>query len=69
MEFIEFIEALARIAEKLSPNSPKYRINNLNGKQRRTLPLYIKFEGLLYILYYRLRKFEVDPNVVDKSVL
>lgn len=46
MEFIEFIEALARVAEKLSPNSPNYKDKYLNGKQRRTLPLYVKFEGI-----------------------
>lgn len=46
MEFIEFIEALARMAEKLAPNSPAYKEKYLNGKQRRTLPLYVKFEGI-----------------------
>lgn len=30
--------------------------------------LYIKFEGLLYILYYKL-KIKVDSNIADKSVL
>ena len=46
MQFTEFIEALARVAEKLSPNSPHYKDRYLNSKLRRTLHLYIKFEGI-----------------------
>ncbi|CAD8081151.1 unnamed protein product [Paramecium sonneborni] len=69
MQFIEFIEALARIAEFISPNSNNYQIKQLNAKQRRTLPLYIKFEGLLYILFYRIKRIDVDINVIEKSVI
>ncbi|CAK73116.1 unnamed protein product (macronuclear) [Paramecium tetraurelia] len=69
MQFIEFIEALARVAESISPNSNNYQIKQLNAKQRRTLPLYIKFEGLLYVMFYRIKRFDVDINVIEKSVI
>ncbi|KAM3145065.1 hypothetical protein pb186bvf_002740 [Paramecium bursaria] len=55
MTFIEFVEALTRMAEKISPRSPTFKVKDLNQQQRTTLPLYVKFEGLLYILFYRLK--------------
>jgi hypothetical protein len=51
MTFIEFVEGLARVAEKVSPSSPTYPDKNLNVKKRRILPLFIKFEGLCYYIY------------------
>lgn len=59
MQFIEFVEALARVAEKISPNSPNYRDKYLNSKQRRVLPLYIKFEGIYNILIYRINVYTI----------
>jgi hypothetical protein len=55
MNFLEFVEALARVAEKLSPSSPAHKIKFLNVKKRRVLPLFIKFEGLLFTLYHLLK--------------
>ena len=55
MGFLEFVEALARVAEKLSPSSPTYKIKYLNMKKRRVLPLFVKFEGLVYVLYHSLK--------------
>lgn len=46
MSLVEFIEALARVAEKISPSSPAYVQKNLNLSQRRILPLFVKFEGI-----------------------
>jgi hypothetical protein len=50
MSLIEFIEALARIAEKVSPSSPMHKEKNLILRARRVLPLFVKFEGILYKL-------------------
>jgi hypothetical protein len=55
MSLIEFIEGLARVAEKLSPSSPSYEQKNLTEKKRRVLPLFVKFEGLIFILYNRMK--------------
>ncbi|KAM3145063.1 hypothetical protein pb186bvf_002738 [Paramecium bursaria] len=55
MTFIEFVEALARMAEQISPISPTFKVQDLNQEERTTLPLYVKFEGLLYILFHRLK--------------
>lgn len=46
MTIVEFVEALARVAEKISPSSPTYKEKNLNLNQRRILPLFVKFEGI-----------------------
>jgi hypothetical protein len=65
MNFLEFIEALARVAEKLSPSSPSYKIKCLSIKKRRVLPLFVKFEGLLFLLYHALKTHfakEYDPE-------
>lgn len=45
MTLIEFIEALARVAEKISPSSPTYKEKSLNAMQKAILPLFVKFEG------------------------
>ncbi|KAM3131808.1 hypothetical protein pb186bvf_016058 [Paramecium bursaria] len=55
MRFIEFVESLARIADIISPISPHIKDKELNQAQRQTLPLYLKFEGLLYIMFHRLK--------------
>jgi hypothetical protein len=81
MSFLEFVEALARVAEKLSPSSPTYKEKNLNAKKRRVLPLFIKFEGLTFILYQLLKSqfykeygsndkvFAFDKKVAVESIL
>jgi hypothetical protein len=53
MEFLEFVEALARLAEKISPISPMYAVRNpkVNRVTRKSLPLFVKFEGLLYVIF------------------
>jgi hypothetical protein len=55
MTFIEFVEGLARVAEKVSPSAPLYPDKNLNVKKRRILPLFVKLEGLCYYIYYNLK--------------
>lgn len=55
MTLIEFVEALARMADKISPRSPSFKVKDLNQQQRTILPLYVKFEGLLFILFHRLK--------------
>jgi hypothetical protein len=57
MTFIEFVEGMARVAEKVSPSSPSYPDKNLTTKKRRVLPLFVKFEGLSYFLYNNLKPF------------
>ena len=68
MTLVEFVEALARVAEKVSPSSPAYREKGLKIHQRRILPLFVKFEGfhyllliigLLFIFYYLLGVKEI----------
>jgi hypothetical protein len=60
MHFYEFLEALARAAEKLSLVAPmefnprKKEESSPNLDDRRLLPLETKLEGLLLIIYYRL---------------
>lgn len=55
MNFLEFIEGLSRLAEKVSPSSPFHKEKYLGQKKRRILPLFVKFEGLVYILYNRMK--------------
>lgn len=50
MTLVEFVEALARVAEKVSPSSPAYKEKGLKIHQRRILPLFVKFEGIRYLL-------------------
>jgi hypothetical protein len=45
MNVLEFCEAIARVAEKLSPASPAYKEKGLKLSQRRVLPLFVKLEG------------------------
>lgn len=53
MQFLEFVEAIARLAEKISPISPMYAVRNptVNKITRKSLPLFVKFEGLLYVIF------------------
>jgi hypothetical protein len=55
MSFIEFVEALARVAERISPSSPAHKEKNLGLRKRRVLPLFVKFEGLCFMLYHFLK--------------
>ena len=54
MNFYEFLEALARSAEKLSLVPMDRAKEKLSIEQRRLLPLHFKLEGLLLTIYYRL---------------
>lgn len=53
MDFLEFIESIARLAEKISPLSPMYAVRNpiVNKITRKSLPLFVKFEGIIYIIF------------------
>lgn len=54
MDFLEFVEAITRVAEKISPITPIYAIkhSNLNNDvSRKTLPLFVKFEGIIIVLF------------------
>ena len=56
MNFLEFVEAIARLAEKISPLSPMYTLTiQLTKASRKALPLFVKFEGLIYIMFTKLR--------------
>ena len=56
MSFLEFVEAVARLAEKISPLSPMYTLTiQLTKASRKALPLFVKFEGLIYIMFSKLR--------------
>ena len=55
MNFIEFVEGIARVAEKMSPCSPMYDLKKMDIRKRRVLPLVVKFEGMLYILFNRIK--------------
>lgn len=53
MIFIEFLEAFARIAEKISP-IPAYSLNKqLDSDERKLQPLHFKIEGLAFVIYTR----------------
>lgn len=52
MTFIEFVEALGRIAERISPAPITDFAENYTPLQRQTLPLHVKMESLLTYLYY-----------------
>ncbi|KAM3145067.1 hypothetical protein pb186bvf_002742 [Paramecium bursaria] len=65
MNFEEFVEAIARIAEFISPSSPHIRQKFLAISQRKILPLYIKFEGLLYILFHKLKNKIQQQNFLN----
>lgn len=56
MNFYEFLEAIARVSEKISFVVPKgLDGSNISDLQtRRELPLNEKLEGLILFLYYRL---------------
>lgn len=69
MSFLEFLEGLCRVAEKVSPSSPFHKEKYLGQKKRRILPLFVKFEGLAYILYYRMRLGEELEEVVNSGIL
>ena len=82
MELLEFIEALARLAEKISPISPMYAVRNpkVNRVTRKSLPLFVKFEGLLYVIFQKLRSSlttktndtllsDLERDVISKTIL
>jgi hypothetical protein len=52
MTFIEFVEALGRVAERISPAPITDFVENFTPLQRLTLPLHVKLETLLSFLYY-----------------
>jgi hypothetical protein len=57
MNFYEFLEALGRVAEKVSIVVPKGKIPEQSipdFETRRQLPLHNKLEGLLMYLYFKL---------------
>lgn len=56
MNLIEFIESLARMAERISPVPVGERIYEWNYEQRTTLPLHVKLESFLTYVYVRLNK-------------
>ena len=54
MELFEFIEAITRLAERISPVTPMYAKKNsnlINDVSRRTFPLFVKFEGIIIVMY------------------
>jgi hypothetical protein len=54
MNFYEFLEALARTAEKLSLIPLGLKSEKTPLEQRRLLPLHLKIEGLLLAIFFRL---------------
>lgn len=30
--------------------------------------MYVKFEGLVYIIFHKIKKFDIDMNIIDKTV-
>jgi len=56
MQFLEFIEGIARVAERISPVSPMYAFRNppVNIVTRKALPLFVKSEGILYVNFQKL---------------
>eukprot|EP00828_Plagiopyla_frontata_P005843 TRINITY_DN12435_c0_g5_i1.p3 TRINITY_DN12435_c0_g5~~TRINITY_DN12435_c0_g5_i1.p3 ORF type:complete len:132 (-),score=30.67 TRINITY_DN12435_c0_g5_i1:79-474(-) len=58
MSFAEFIEAISRIAEKSAPQ-PYYQTATLTGEQRQALPLHIKLESVLIIMWKTFADSEV----------
>ena len=60
MNFYEFLEAIARVAEKISilpfRNKNSNSRTKLNLESRRLEPLHLKLEGLLLYIYYKLGK-------------
>ncbi|CAD8150190.1 unnamed protein product [Paramecium pentaurelia] len=82
MQFLEFVEAIARLAEKISPISPMYAVRNpaVNKITRKSLPLFVKFEGLLYIIFQKIKQGittktneqqiqDLEKNVLSKTIL
>lgn len=55
MSQIEFVEALARLAERLSPAPVQEQAEKWTQHQRQLLPLHIKLEATLTYMFYRLR--------------
>lgn len=80
MHYYEFIEGLARAAEKISliPLTEfKKEVPKMTLEERRIQPLEIKLEGLLIWIYYRLAEKmkrvldsnDEDLHEIDNSVL
>lgn len=57
MDLLEFIESIARLAEKISPISPMYAKRNPDVSKitRKSFPLFVKFEGMLYIIFQKIK--------------
>ena len=56
MNFLEFIEAIAKIAERISA-IPLYNYNKeLDSEERKIQPLHNKIEGFVSILFIRLKQ-------------
>jgi hypothetical protein len=62
MNFYEFLEALARVAEKISLIPLSFGKEKIPIEQRRLMPLHVKLEGLILFIYYKL------GEVIKKSV-
>ncbi|CAD8172456.1 unnamed protein product [Paramecium pentaurelia] len=60
MTFIEFVEALGRIAERISAAPITDSIDNYTILQRQLLPLHIKLETLLTYLYYQMKQKDIE---------
>ena len=70
MNLIEFIEAISRIAEKISPMTQYDRRSKLSLDERRVQDLHLKIEGLIFILYNRLKpKFKNTFNQISNKII
>jgi len=65
MVFVEFLEALARIADIYSAASPGEEETVVGLEERKTRPLHLKLEGLLHILFNRV----CDKSTKDSFIL
>ena len=55
MTLLEFYEALARVAEKLSTTPSLYEYDYMTINEKRLLPLHIKLEALINQLFDSLK--------------
>ncbi|CAD8162810.1 unnamed protein product [Paramecium octaurelia] len=60
MTFIEFVEALGRIAERISPAPIQEPAEQYTVLQRQQLPLHVKLETLLTYLYYQMKSKDFE---------
>ncbi|CAD8076292.1 unnamed protein product [Paramecium sonneborni] len=72
MELLEFIEAITRLAERISPVTPMYakkHSNLINDVSRRTFPLFVKFEGMIIVMYQKLKSLFIEIPNVEKEII